>query len=115
MVMSFRRSKKNVLEVRRWRAFVNENLSQFLAIGLPEEIYHTQDYFDDFLMHGYLDHHHSAYNFTVNILTKDQALELREIIVKYLASGFGDPRLCVFSHEEHEAIRAEARSRSEKL
>ena len=94
--MSFRRSKKEVIEVCRWRAFLNENRSQFIATGIPEHIYHTQEYFDDFLMHGYLDHHYCPYNFTVKELTKEQAGILRDIIVKYLSSGFGDPGLHPF-------------------
>jgi hypothetical protein len=113
--MSFRRSKKSVLDVRRWRTFVNENRSQFNATGMPEYVYQTEEIFDEFLMHGCLGYYHRPYDFTVEELTREQAVELREIIVKYLASGFGDPGLCVFSHEEHEAIRAEARNRSEKF
>jgi hypothetical protein len=109
--MSFRRSKEAARDARRWRTFLDQNRAQLEESALPRHIYESRDFFDDFLMHGCIDHHARPYDFSIRQLTKDQALVLREVVVRYLAAGFGDPGLALFDSEEHEAIRGEAERR----
>jgi hypothetical protein len=112
--MSYRRDKGNPVELRGWKHFLDENRSQFEATGLPQHVYDTNAVFDDFLMHGCLDHHAAPFEFSFDELTKDQATILREIVVRYFAAGFGDPGLMLFGSEEREAIHAEASLRSKE-
>lgn len=56
-------------------------------------------------MHGCLDHHPEEPQFSVNELTPEQKVTLKEIIVHYLRAGFEDPGLGIFSQSEHEEIR----------
>jgi hypothetical protein len=63
-------------------------------------------------MHGFLDHHERPYRFDVSDLDEAQRHALREVVVSYLTAGFADPGLGLFGSAEHDAIRAEARSRT---
>jgi|SRR4051812_28632765 hypothetical protein len=110
--MSYRKDTDTAVEGRRWKSFLDDNRTQFEASGLPQHVYDTSPVFDDFLMHGYLDHHAAPFEFSFDELTTDQVTVVREIVVRYLAAGFGDPGLILFGSEEREAIHAEATHRS---
>lgn len=109
--MTFRRSKEDSQRARRWAKFTEELSRLFEESGVPAHIYASQDHFEDFLMHGYLDHHERPFPFSVNELSESQRAILRELVVTYLASGFGDPGLGLFGSSEHDAIRREANQR----
>jgi hypothetical protein len=83
----------------------------FERAGLPAHIYESEGKFQDFLMHGYLDHHERPYPFNVSELDDSQRDALRELVVSYLAAVFEDPGLGLFGSKEHDSIRNEASRR----
>ena len=95
-------------ERRRWRAFRSQHRQAFLESGLPLAICESREIFDDFLMHGYLDHHEDPRRFTVDELSPPQVQALKRLIVAYLSQDFADPGLGIFSPQEHSRIRAQA-------
>jgi hypothetical protein len=109
--MSFRKPKASAQRSAVWSDFRQRSSPLFERAGLPAHIYETEEHFQDFLMHGYLDHHQRPYAFTVNDIDPSQRDALRELVVSYLAAGFSDPGLGLFGSKEHDAIRQEALDR----
>jgi hypothetical protein len=68
--------------------------------------------FEDFLMHGYIDHHETPPRTTVDELAASQQRAHKRLVITYLREGFGDPGLGLFSSEEHDELRAAARLRA---
>lgn len=106
--MSFRRPKASAQRSVAWSAFRQRSARLFEDAGLPTHVGETEGHFQDFLMHGCLDHHETPYAFTVNELDAAQRRALRELVVSYLAAGFGDPGLGLFGSQEHDVVREEA-------
>jgi hypothetical protein len=107
--MAYRRKGKDLAhDVRRWQAFREENRSLLEDSGLARYVYESDEVFADFLMHGCVDHHPSPYPFDVRELTEAQVPLFREIVIRYLAAGFGDPGMIVFDVAERDALREEA-------
>jgi hypothetical protein len=94
--MSFRRSKEAVSEGRAWQNFRQANAELLRSSGLPLSLYESRDLFDDFLMHGYIDHHEDATHFFIGQLSETQKALLVEVIVRYLRAGFPDPGITCF-------------------
>lgn len=113
--MSHRRDSADAAEKRRWRRFLDDNRAEFEATGLPQHLYQTRAVFDDFLMHGHLDHHAAPFQFSFAELTQDRATAARELVVRYLAAGYQDPGLVLFGSEEPESIHAAAALRPREL
>ena len=105
--VGFRRSKESAGRAVRWSRFKQDRADLFEESGLPSHVYETEAHFQDFLMHGYLDHHERPCSFRVDHLSGSQKGILRQLVVWYLA-GFGDPGLSLFGSEEDNAIRREA-------
>jgi hypothetical protein len=106
--MGFRRKGKDLArDARRWHSFREANQHLFEDAGLASYVYESDDVFDDFLMHGYVDHHPSPYPFDV----RAQVRILREIVVRYFAAGYADPGIIIFDVQEREAIEQEAARR----
>jgi hypothetical protein len=106
--MSYRRSKEASVEARAWKRFVQSNREQLERTGLPCSFYESHDMWDDFLMHGYIDHHDDASGFTVHRMSEESRVVLSEVVVAYLAAGFGDPGLTLFGTERDEELRRRA-------
>jgi len=100
------------VDKRRWRRFLDDNRAEFEATDLPRHVYETSAVFDDFLMHGHLDHHSAPFEFSFAELTQDQVTVVRELVVRYFAAGHGDPGLVLFGSKERESTHAEAALRS---
>ncbi len=102
--MSFRRSKQDSGRSRAWRHFLAENRELLARSGVPLRIHESMELWEDFLMHGFLDHHPDEPSFMLEELTPEQRELLKEIIVVYLQAGFDDPGLGLFSRQEREEI-----------
>jgi len=98
--VSFRRSKNEGVNRRRWRDFCVENQELIANIDLPSPVVETQERFEDALMHGYLDHHEDNTNFSVDKLDSAKLEKLRELVDRYFEAGYLDPGLMVLGHEE---------------
>jgi hypothetical protein len=86
--MGYRRSKENVESARNWSTFVARNRSAVETVGLPQVVTESIDHWDDFLMHGYLDHHDDPTGFTVDQLSEEQYTALLQFVDGYFASGY---------------------------
>ena len=64
----------------------------------------THSRFQDFLMHGVLDHHSDPTNFCVDQLTPHQFLAFRELVTQYFAQGHPDPGLMALPLEDRENL-----------
>jgi len=106
--MSFRRKKEEALEARRWREFVEANADLFQQSGIPHAIYSSRDLFDDWLMHGYIDHHEDPTHFFVGQLATEQMECLIEAAARYLRAGFPDPGIGLPLAGSREEIRRRA-------
>ncbi len=84
--MTYRRSKQRADTGREWRTFLELHYALVAAAALPEAILETRERWDDFLMHGYLDHHEDPSRFTVDMLSSAQLQAVRALAVVY----FGD-------------------------
>lgn len=49
------------------------------ATGLPLIVFESWEHFEDFLMHGYLDHHPDPVGVTVDVLTRDEKQALNRL------------------------------------
>jgi len=107
--MAFRRDKQAALEKRRWEDFIDANRRLFEQSGIPQAVYQSQEWFDDFLMHGYIDHHPYPTDFTVDSLNPRETATLKQIVLAYIKAGFDDPGMVLFHNDndvKHEASNA---------
>ena len=58
------------------------------AAGLPESVINPISRWDDFLMHGYVDHHDDPSRFTVDELSEEQYYALVQLVESYFAFGY---------------------------
>jgi hypothetical protein len=98
--VSFRRSKNDGFEQRRWRVFCAENQELIASIDLPSTVVENQERFEDLLMHGYLDHHDDPAKFTVDKLDSAKLEKFSALVDRYFEAGYFDPGLMAVSHEE---------------
>jgi hypothetical protein len=103
--MSFRRSKLAAFQSRAWQRFFQANREGLARTGVRCSIYESGELFDDFLMHGWVDHHPDPTRFTVAELNQQQKALPMDIDQRYLRSGSPDPGLGIFGHELHDEIR----------
>jgi len=85
--MGYRRSPETLRAERRWRAFLVTHSALLLTAGLPSPIVSSQSRWDDFLMHGHLDHHDDPTAFSVEELDAPAYAALRELAESYFAAG----------------------------
>ena len=86
--MGYRRSKQKVEAARAWNTFVARNNDLIYLAGLPESVIKSIDHWDDFLMHGYLDHHEDPSGFRVDQLSEQQYGALLQVVESYFVSGY---------------------------
>jgi hypothetical protein len=86
--MSYRKRKESFYDKKRWKSFIEENKEWFQNVGLPLSISEDEEYWVDFLMHGYLDHHENPLRFNVKQLNEKQYSILKELVFKYFSAGF---------------------------
>ena len=86
--MTYRKSPQKVAAKREWDRFVNNNQRVIACTGLPDSIFSSVDHFDDFLSHGYLDHHSDQTNFRVELLNSTQYDALVTLTESYFAAGY---------------------------
>lgn len=58
------------------------------AAGLPEAVTESINQWDDFLMHGLLDHHDNPTAFNVDQLSDEQYAALLQFVYSYFARGY---------------------------
>jgi hypothetical protein len=86
--MTHRRSPSKAAAARQWDRFVSANEPTISAIGLPSACLKSVAHFDDFLMHGRLEHHPDDTDFQVGGLTADQYDNLVALTESYFAAGY---------------------------
>jgi hypothetical protein len=86
--MGYRRSPEKVKSARGWRAFVDRNQALIEAAGLPLIVIESVDHWEDFLMHGYLDHHDDPAGFSVDQISERQYNALVQLVESYFVSGY---------------------------
>jgi hypothetical protein len=86
--MAYRRSKDSLKAERNWSAFVTSNTRAIEAAGLPEIVTESIAHWDDFLSHGFIDHHYDPSRFTVDQLSNEQYAALVQLVESYFASGY---------------------------
>src|SRR5688572_29439816 len=86
--MGYRRPKESVEAARNWSTFVACNRIVTEAARLPQVVTESINHWDDFLMHGYLDHHHDPTDFTVDQLSDEQYDALLQFVDSYFAGGY---------------------------
>jgi hypothetical protein len=105
--MSYRKSKKTSAEARTWAQFVQAHQKQLEQTELPTEFYETREMWNDFLMHGYIDHHDDVTGFTIDMMSETARTVLADVVVAYLAE-FGDPGIMLFGPEQVKGIKRRA-------
>jgi len=88
--MGARRPAKAAEAQRKWQRFLQRHATLLTQANLPELITESQDHWDDFLMHGHLDHHGDPSGFTVASLSADQREALKQLAGDYLAEFGAD-------------------------
>jgi len=102
--MGFRKSRDTHRHERKWEAFREANRSLLHESGLPRSYVEQQEMFDDFLMHGGIDHHEDPIGFTVDKMTDAQRRSLRDLIHRYFEAGYSDPGIMVLGCEEKQEL-----------
>jgi len=69
-----------------WERFLADHLELVRRTGLSALILESQDHFDDFLKHGYLDAVEDPEDFTVEDLAVHEYAALRELVDRYFES-----------------------------
>lgn len=110
--MSFRRSKNEVVEQERWRAFCAANEQLIARLELPSPVVETQDRFEDLLMHGYLDHHHNPTKFSLDSLDSAKMEDFRALVDRYFETGYFDPGLMALGEEKRQRLAKGIRTNS---
>ncbi len=101
--MAYRKPNEDV----EWRNFLRSHQLLVTEASLPPQVLSSQSRFDDFLMHGYLDHHIDAQGFSLNELNPPARSALKSMVVQYLKAYY-DPGMMLFSDEENEKLRTAA-------
>jgi hypothetical protein len=86
--MGYLRSKKRVEAASDWSKFVARNMSVVEEAGLPPVVTESIKLWDDFLIHGYIDHHRYPTDFSVDQLTDEQYTALLQFVDSYFAQGY---------------------------
>ena len=105
--MGYRRKKNQLQGNKKWEKFCNKNKTLMNNTGLPSIYLDNRNLFDDFLMHGYIDHHDDPIRFTDEQMTDEQISNLRLLIRKYFEAGFCDPGIILFTPEEKKQLAKE--------
>src|SRR5512138_1966457 len=106
--MAFRRTKDQARRNTRWNQFRRAANALLLDSSAPEWLYASEERFQQFLMHGCIDAPDRPLNFSVHTMDAAQKAAFREVVIRYLAAGFGDPGLMLFGSDEDDDIRREA-------
>ena len=83
--MSYRRPAEQVAAAKAWAVFLTANRALIDTAGLPSRCTETREHFDDFLMHGHLDHHPDPTRFSVEDLDGDQYRAFARLVEVYFA------------------------------
>ncbi len=86
--MAFRRSREEAATNRAWERFLQDHTDEIRLIGLTEPIVRNRERSEDFLMHGYLDHHDDPSGSSVHQMTDDQHARLSEFAGRFM-TAFG--------------------------
>lgn len=92
---NYRRYKKEAQMKHKWETFCRINNALITKTGLPLAYIEKQALFDDFLMHGYIDHHEDSLEFTTEKMSTDQYHNLMLLVQKYLKAGFSNPGITI--------------------
>ena len=86
--MTYRKSPQKAAAKRQWDRFVSSNQPIITASGIPAPVFSSIDHFDDFLCHGYLDHHVDPSECRVDSLNPAQYNALVTLTESYFAAGY---------------------------
>jgi len=104
--MSYKKPKAIAINKIKWDHFVNTEFKLFHETGLPLSYYEDEDNFTDFLMHGYIDHHHDVIRYSIDDMSPSQRANLKCLLIKYYMAGFADPGSTILSTEEYRELRS---------
>lgn len=104
-MMSYRKPKVESSRQAKWQSFLEANGGMFVDTGLPLSYYEKHEIFDDFLMHGCIDHHEDPIGFTTDRMTTQQLNKLKLLVREYFKAGFTDPGIIVFSQEVKDQLK----------
>ena len=68
--------RSNNEKSRLWRKWLTQNQRQLSGCGLPEIVLTDENHWQDFLLHGYLDHHSDDSNFALENLSLQEQSNL---------------------------------------
>lgn len=103
--MGFRRSKEKSINKMKWVKFFNENKDLMYDTGLPLIYLESKELFDDFLMHGFIDHHDVDVEFTTDDMNDEQYKSFKILVWKYFEAGYKNPGLMVFDYEYTQKLK----------
>jgi hypothetical protein len=86
--MAYRRPPDQASAAKTWAAFLAANRGLIEGSGLPTSCTESREHFDDFLMHGHLDHHADPTRFAVEALNEDQYGDLTLLVEAYFTAGY---------------------------
>ena len=86
--MTYRKAPQKAAAKRQWARFVSRNQPIITVSGIPAAVFSSIDHFDDFLRHGYLDHHVDPSEFRVDSLNPAQYNALVTLTESYFAAGY---------------------------
>ncbi len=93
------------MAARNWATFATLNHSVIEAAGLPQVEIESINHWDDFLMHGCLDHHDDATGFTVDQLSNIQNAALVQFVDSYFDSRHEYFTPMALRNEDREGFR----------
>lgn len=86
--MTYRKSPHKASARQGWDRFVSGNAPIIAATGIPPAIFSSVDHFDDFLVHGCIEHHLDESRCRVEALTRAQYEALVTLTESYFAAGY---------------------------
>src|SRR5688572_26712795 len=100
--MGVRRTAGDTQAGQQWRAFLGRHESLVATANLPGWIVQTRERWDNFLMHGYLDHHDDPSGFRVESLSDRQLAALRTLAERYFAETDADYTPIALAHGDRD-------------
>jgi len=104
--VGFSRWKHRSQAARAWAAFIDRNTSAVRAAGLPEAVTASVARWDDFLMHGRLEHHDDPTAFAIDQLSESQYAALTLLVESYFVAGYEFFTPEALRIEDQRALRA---------
>lgn len=111
--MSIRTRKADLEAARAWEGFLAQNQEVIGTSGLPLSVFAGRQEFELFLMHSSIAG--ASYHLELSALSEQEREAIKELVVRYIATGFDDPGVSLFNPSEDHRLVAQGVARRRKI